>query len=370
MRSVFQLAMPENNPASFLVAGRPRIVDDRSDGGHRVGDHARHDGVEQGGLRVEVVVEGAARRVQLVEQILDAHLLVALGLDEPLGSVDERVPTNGIPDRVDRPSHGSWCPSIHRPTVGLMILRPSMERPLTGKRRFGRDQRASPRSASRQPPDGLADGRPRPRPRVRGLPRRLGRRARPVPGQHRLDLVPAGLPWLPRRASSRCSFSGRARRPGTAARAGLHRAATRSPSRVSSSSRSRCSSISVGRRSSVTRAARSGRSRPVGSCSGWAIGMIAAGPLVAAWRRIDVAGETAIADHERRADHDPSLRPHLRSRLPQVISLGLTLAVLAFLTSVATPTTQHWAERDRSDTPWRGRTTSGRWLPTAHIRRA
>ncbi len=80
------------------------------------------------------------------------------------------------------------------------------------------------------------------------------------------------------------------------------------------------------------------------------VGMIAAGPLVAAWRRIDVAGDTAIADHERRADRDPSLRPHLRSRLPQVISLGLTLAVLTFLTSVATPFTQHWAERDRSDT--------------------
>lgn len=80
------------------------------------------------------------------------------------------------------------------------------------------------------------------------------------------------------------------------------------------------------------------------------IGMIAAGPLVAAWRRIDVAGDTAIADHERRADRDPTLRPHLRSRLPQVISLGLTLAVLAFLTSVATPFTQHWAERDQSDT--------------------
>ena len=81
------------------------------------------------------------------------------------------------------------------------------------------------------------------------------------------------------------------------------------------------------------------------------IGMIAAGPLVAAWRRIDVAGDAAIAERERRADHDPSLRPHLRSRLPQVISLGLTLAVLAFLTSVATPTSQHWAERDRTDTP-------------------
>lgn len=76
------------------------------------------------------------------------------------------------------------------------------------------------------------------------------------------------------------------------------------------------------------------------------IAMVAAGPLVAAWRRIDAAGDVAVADHERRADHDPSLRPHLRSRLPQVISLGLTVAALAFLTSVADPTTQHWAELD------------------------
>ncbi len=76
------------------------------------------------------------------------------------------------------------------------------------------------------------------------------------------------------------------------------------------------------------------------------IAMVAAGPLVAAWRRIDAAGDVAVADHERRADHDRNLGPHLRSRLPQVISLGLTVATLAFLTSVADPSTQHWAELD------------------------
>jgi len=79
------------------------------------------------------------------------------------------------------------------------------------------------------------------------------------------------------------------------------------------------------------------------------IAMIAAGPLVAAWRRVDVAGEVAIADHERRADHDHTLRPRLRSRGAQVISLGLTVGALAFLTTLANPMSQHWAEQDPGD---------------------
>ena len=79
------------------------------------------------------------------------------------------------------------------------------------------------------------------------------------------------------------------------------------------------------------------------------IAMIAAGPTVAAWRRVDAAGEAAIADHERRAEHDRGLGPRLRSRIPQVVSLGLTVAMLAFMTSLANPMTQHWAERDAND---------------------
>jgi Tol biopolymer transport system component len=77
--------------------------------------------------------------------------------------------------------------------------------------------------------------------------------------------------------------------------------------------------------------------------------LLAAGPLVASWRRVDVAGEAALAAHDRDAAIDAAMRPRLALRLPQVVSLGLTLAALGFLSAAATPATQHWAERDPGD---------------------
>ena len=59
--------------------------------------------------------------------------------------------------------------------------------------------------------------------------------------------------------------------------------------------------------------------------------VLAAGPLVASWRRVDVAGEAALAAHDRDAATDAAMRPRLALRLPQVVSLGLTLAALGFL---------------------------------------
>jgi Tol biopolymer transport system component len=79
--------------------------------------------------------------------------------------------------------------------------------------------------------------------------------------------------------------------------------------------------------------------------------LLAAGPLVASWRRVEVAGEVALATHDRDTAADATRRPSLGHRLPQVISLGLTLAALTFLAFFATPATQHWAERFPGDTP-------------------
>ena len=76
----FQRAMPPNRPSSLSragSAGRRRAASPRR---ARV-DHPLDDGVEQRRLGVEVVVEGAPRGAELVEHVLDAHLLVALGLD-------------------------------------------------------------------------------------------------------------------------------------------------------------------------------------------------------------------------------------------------------------------------------------------------
>ena len=186
--------------------------------------------------------------------------------------------------------------------------------------------------------------------RVRRLSWRLGRWARSVPGQPRLDVVPAGLPWLPREhrraARARSAPCGQAWR--LASRS--HRRATRSPSRASSSSRSRCSSTSSGRRSSAMRAADERTIAPARVLLALGIAMIAAGPLVAAWRRIDAAGEPPSRSTNVEPITIRSLRPHLRSRLPQVISLGLTLAMLAFLTSVATPPRSTGPSAIRTDT--------------------
>jgi len=51
------------------------------------------------------VVEGAFGCSDVVEQILDAELLVAARLDQTLAGVDEFVASSGVLMRVDRP----WC---------------------------------------------------------------------------------------------------------------------------------------------------------------------------------------------------------------------------------------------------------------------
>ena len=76
------------------------------------------DGLEQVGLGSEVVIERAPRRVELVEHVLDAHLLIALGLDQALGGIDEGIAANGVDGGVAGAGHGS---DISRPTVGLTI---------------------------------------------------------------------------------------------------------------------------------------------------------------------------------------------------------------------------------------------------------
>ncbi len=96
VRSAFQRAMPAKTPSNFSMADRSGSATTGSRPAVAVVDHALDDGVEQGRLRVEVVVEGAPRGVELVEDVLDAHLLVALRLDEALGGVDERVAADGV----------------------------------------------------------------------------------------------------------------------------------------------------------------------------------------------------------------------------------------------------------------------------------
>ena len=84
--------------------GRDRL-DDRQ-GGVR---HPVDDPFEQRLLRVEVVVEGAFRDIELVQDVLDGHLLVALRPDETLGNVEEGVALDRMGDGVEGAGH----PDLH-----------------------------------------------------------------------------------------------------------------------------------------------------------------------------------------------------------------------------------------------------------------
>ena len=49
------------------------------------------------------MVEGSPGRVQLVQDVLDGHLLVALGLDEALGGVDEGLTPESVSVKAKSP---------------------------------------------------------------------------------------------------------------------------------------------------------------------------------------------------------------------------------------------------------------------------
>ena len=62
--------------------------------------------VEEGLLRVEVVVERAARGSDVIEDVLDAHPLVAMRLDTDSRGLDEGVSSDRSFLDVDRSCHG------------------------------------------------------------------------------------------------------------------------------------------------------------------------------------------------------------------------------------------------------------------------
>src|SRR5439155_5902129 len=74
--------------------------------------------LEQGLLRIEVVVEGAPRGAELLEQVLDAHRLVALGLQQALGGLHEGLLADSVLLEIQGPGHRR---DNSRPTVGLLI---------------------------------------------------------------------------------------------------------------------------------------------------------------------------------------------------------------------------------------------------------
>ena len=91
----------------LLARGQARVAStDGLDPRRDLVGHPVDDGVDQCVLRVEVVIEGAFRGVGGVEDVLDAELLRAAGLDQCLGGIDEDVPADGMGGGIECPGHG------------------------------------------------------------------------------------------------------------------------------------------------------------------------------------------------------------------------------------------------------------------------
>ena len=117
---VHVLRLPSGDAAEDalqLLEGREAgIGGDRDQRLGHVVDHPLHQRFEQGALRVEVVVEGAPGGVRLVEDVLEAHLLVPLRVDEALCGLHEGVPSEGVGGRVD---YSCQVVLQNKPTTGL-----------------------------------------------------------------------------------------------------------------------------------------------------------------------------------------------------------------------------------------------------------
>ncbi len=85
----------------FLDRRHRRIGDDRREALEDRVDHPLEDRTQQRRLRIEVVVERTPRGVELVEDVLDAHLLVALDLDQGQRGVEEGFATDGVGGGID-----------------------------------------------------------------------------------------------------------------------------------------------------------------------------------------------------------------------------------------------------------------------------
>ncbi len=116
--------MPEKTALSFCRRGQGRVHGHRRQRRHDDIDHSNDDRFEEGLFGVEVVVEGALGRPELVQDVLDAQLLISLGLDQALGGVDEAVTPDRMRLWIEDPRQLS-LPN-NRPTVGLIIPHPSI----------------------------------------------------------------------------------------------------------------------------------------------------------------------------------------------------------------------------------------------------
>ena len=65
------------------------------------------------------MIESALGDLELIQDILDGHLLVARDVDQPLGYIQDLIALDGIFLFFDNPRHNY---PFYKPTVGLFIV--------------------------------------------------------------------------------------------------------------------------------------------------------------------------------------------------------------------------------------------------------
>jgi hypothetical protein len=89
-----------------LLHGRQcGIRGDRRKHAFGIVDQPFGEGFDHRRLGVEVVIEGALGDLQVLEDVLNSQALIAIGQDQPLRGVQNRIAPSGLFGNVDGPGH-------------------------------------------------------------------------------------------------------------------------------------------------------------------------------------------------------------------------------------------------------------------------
>jgi len=103
----------------LFEGGQAGIIDQRQHlGGHGALDTV-DEGIQQRGAGAEIVMEGAAGNLKLVQDIADRHLLEALSEHQALGCVQDFAALSGKFFGFDDASHN--CSDNNKQTICLLL---------------------------------------------------------------------------------------------------------------------------------------------------------------------------------------------------------------------------------------------------------
>jgi hypothetical protein len=103
----------------FVEGGQVRIMNDRQEWLFQRLPYPFDECFRHGRLRVKVVVERPAGNLNIGQDILERHALIAFGIEEALSRIEDLVALGGEFFFIDGTRHG-WMP-FHKQSLGLFL---------------------------------------------------------------------------------------------------------------------------------------------------------------------------------------------------------------------------------------------------------